>query len=161
MKTIILYIRRNTGLLALFYFTRKFKEAEFKIVTDDESILYWCKRWNLEVTSIDKMGDYDWLFCVHGNRIISEDKLREGRCINWHPLLFKYKGHDPVKRFLKNGDTVGSVESHFMTGWVDMGETIHYESFAAFDCKTHADFYNIAFQYYLRSFDKTMEKLGL
>lgn len=158
MKTIVLYTRRQVGLYALSLL--KGLGYAVKVISDDENVLWLAKELNCDIVTFDSMRYFDLFLCVHGNKIIKKELLKEGRMVNIHPCLFKYKGHNPIKRFIVNGDTEGSVESHYMVEEVDAGEVIHQEFFkiAAPDFAT---FYNASIPYYFKTIVETLKKVGI
>lgn len=163
MKTIVLYGKRVVGQIALSYLVaRKFNV----IVVDDSDIgvKHLANKYGVKVASTDyelSMNSYDLFICVHGTRIIEKEYLHPGRMVNIHPCLFKYKGHNPIKRYIENGDTEGSVASHFMTEIVDEGEVIYEAFFDTPVCNSYADFYNVALPMYFLVLDKTLEGLNI
>lgn len=159
MKKIVLYTRRNVGLAALSFLVAK--GYSVKVITDDESIIWLAKSLGCKIVTIEKMGRFDLFLCVHGNRIIDKKYLVDGKFVNIHPCLFKYKGHNPIKRFILNEDTDGTVESQYLIEEVDGGDVIHKESFHTGHVLDYAGFYNIAFKFYLRCIDATLKKLKL
>ena len=155
--TIVLYTRRNVGLWALPYLVaRGFK---VKVITDDLNIIWMSETLQCEVVDIDTMGDFDLFICVHGNKIIDKKYLIPGKFINIHPCLFKYKGHNPIKRYIQNKDTVATVESQYMIEEVDGGPVIHTEHFETPVCNVYAEFYNIATPYYFKCLEATLNKV--
>lgn len=145
MKTVILYARRNTGFMALVYLLSK--PVKLKIISDDIKILRFAAVHKVEETKIGDM-DYDLFLCVHGDKIIPKRLLKDRQAINIHPCLFKYKGRNPIIRYIANGDTKASVESHYMTENVDEGEVVYQEFFDTPVCNSYADFYNEALPVY-------------
>ncbi len=154
--TIILYCRRNVGLIALSYFVAKGHTV--RVMTDDDNVKWLARSLGCPmVEGVNAMGRFDFLFCVHGNKILETKYLAEKKTINIHPCLFKYPGHNPIKRYIENGDTLGSVESQYMIEEVDAGPVIHQEMFSTPVCHNYADFYNVALPFYYKVLDKTME----
>lgn len=157
MKTVVLFGRRNTGLLALSVLVAK--GYVVKVVSDDENILWLAKELNCEVVNIDAMGNFDIVLSVHWDKIIPTEYFQNKPACNIHPLLFKYKGKNPVQKYIENKDTLASVESHYMENIVDEGEVIHQEFFYTPECKSYADFYNIALPFYFKSLSTTLDKI--
>lgn len=155
--TIVLYTRRNVGLLALSHLVAK--EHCVKVITDDENVVAMGVSFGVQFVELDTMGDFDLFICCHGNKIIDKKYLVEKKFINIHPCLYKYKGHNPIKRYIENKDILGSVESQYMIEEVDAGEVIHQEFFETPICQTYADFYNVALPYYAKCLDKTLKCL--
>jgi hypothetical protein len=158
-KRIVLFARRNMGLLALVYLLSR-KKKSLKVVTDDEHIISYAKSNRVEVVSVDTMGDYDLLVSVHWNKIIPVEYLKQGKSFNVHPCLRLYRGKDPVRRYIDNRNTEATVESHYMTEVIDGGAVIHFEKFETGVINSHERFYNIAFPYYLKCLDETMNKIS-
>jgi len=158
--TIILYARRNVGLVALSYLVAK--GYLVKVISDDKNVIWLAGILGCEIVDFDSMGEFSWLFCVHGNLIIPKEYLIEGKMINFHPCLQEgYKGHNPVKRFLVQGALHASISSHYMTEVVDEGAVIHTVNFDTKGAKSYADFYNEAFKYYFLLLDATLNKLNI
>ena len=157
MKTIILYTRRNVGLIALSYLVARGHTV--RVISDDENVLWLAKELACEVVSLDTMGEFDFFICVHGNRIIDKKYLAAGKFINIHPCLYKYRGHNPIKRYILNEDNHGTVESQYMIEEVDAGDVIHKEDFFTGKCSSFADFYNVALPYYFKCLDATLNKI--
>lgn len=153
---IIFYGNRNTGLYILSYLVAS--GYDIKVITDgDKNIEQLTKYYNLPLVTLDTMGDYDLFICCHGRKIISNKYLKEGKFINLHPCLFKYKGHNPVRRYLKNGNTIGSIESHYLVEEVDGGDVIYRAEFETGKIDTYAEFYNIALPYYFKVIHETLK----
>ncbi|MFH1077787.1 MAG: formyltransferase family protein [Patescibacteria group bacterium] len=80
--------------------------------------------------NLDEFVDYldglgaDLFVCCHGRQIIKARLLNRYKAINVHPCLYKYKGADPISRVLADGEKRISVAVHWMTEFVDRGETI-------------------------------------
>jgi methionyl-tRNA formyltransferase len=159
MKTIVLYGRRNTAMVAIPYLMAK--GFRVIIISDDEHVLEVGKSLKCLTGNFSaiELLEYNLFICIHGNKIIPKEWLKEGRMINVHPCLDKYKGRNPIKNYIQFGDKWGSVSSHFMTEQVDEGEVIHTEHFYTGKVLDYAGFYNIALPYYLRLLDKTLEKV--
>lgn len=80
------------------------------------------------------LGDVDLIISVHSREIVPIELLNKIKLggINVHPCLWKYKGKEPIQRFLLGDDKVASVGVHRMTEQVDMGETL-FELFVDID----------------------------
>ena len=68
----------------------------------------------------------DLLVSVHGREILPKiifDSPARG-ALNVHPCLSRYPGKNPVKRLLKDGETMASVGVHRMTEVLDSGEVV-------------------------------------
>ena len=152
----ILYANRNTGLLALLYFLQK--EHDVKLITEDPMLWQIAENLGVPIVDFRANNDQELFVCVHGRKIIPPEYIK-GCMVNIHPCLYKYKGHNPIKRYIEDGETQGSVESHIMTEKVDEGEIIHSEFFDTPKCETYADFYNVAYPYYIKCLDATMKTL--
>lgn len=162
-KTIILYGKRNTGFNALMYLVAKgynvkvADESDLTVLSLARDLGCPVVSTNLELT----IGQFGLFLCVHGTRIIEDEYLKNGLFVNIHPCLDKYKGANPIKRYLKNKDEIGSVSSHFMTSEIDGGEIIHTESFATGKISTFQEFYDAAAPFYWLTIKRTLEKLGI
>lgn len=155
--TVILYTRRNVGMIALSWFVAK--GYSVRVITDDINVKWLAYTLGQQIVSFDTMGGYDFFASVHGWKVVPKKHLKEGVSFNVHPCLGKYPGHDPIRKYIMNQDTEASVESHFMTNEVDKGEVIAQEFFTTPICETYADFYNEAFCSYYKILEATMEKL--
>lgn len=155
--TIVLYANRNVGLLVLSYL-RAMGHIVYVIHDGDQQMEDLCNMLGVEVVTLETMPPHDLLLCCHGRKIIPKEYLT-GLCVNIHPCLFKYKGHNPVKRYIANKDTLGSVESHYLTEVVDGGDVIHQEFFETTPITDFANFYNIATPYYYMCVNETLAKL--
>jgi methionyl-tRNA formyltransferase len=154
---IVFYGARNTGMVVLTYLVAKCHDVV--CIPEDQNLLDLCEALEVPVVTLDTMGDYDLFVCCHGKKIIPGRYLKKGRCINIHPCLFKYKGHNPIKRYIENCDTLGSVESLYMTDAVDDGEVIQRFEFDTPVCNSYAEFYNIALPYYFWCIDTTLRSI--
>jgi SAM-dependent methyltransferase/folate-dependent phosphoribosylglycinamide formyltransferase PurN len=155
--TIILYTRRNVALYSLAYLVAKGHSV--KVITDDDNVVWLAGKLSCEIVTLDTMGEFDLFLCVHGNKIIDKKYLVEGKMVNVHPCLFKYKGHNPVRRYIHNLDTLATVESQWMIEEVDAGEVLHTVAFETPVVATFAEFYNIALPFYFRCLDATIETI--
>jgi methionyl-tRNA formyltransferase len=154
----ILYGNRNTGMLVLSYLVAKGHNV--KVITDDDQdIIKLCEYYGIEVVTLETMGVFDLFICCHGRRIIDSKYIEEGKFINIHPCLFKYKGHNPIKRYIANGDEVGSVESQYLIEEVDAGSVIYRREFTTGKVNSYSEFYNIAMPYYLEVIHETLRIL--
>ncbi len=92
----------------------------------------------------------DLLVCVHGREILKNDVLTKPKlgCINVHPCLYRYKGINPIKRLLEDGNRKASVGIHFMTEKIDEGEVILEEFVDIGDASTIYEVYNLLYPYY-------------
>lgn len=155
MKVIVLYTRRNVGVYSLSFLASL--GYEVKVITDDENVKWLADVLHCEQVTFDTMGEFDLFLCVHGNKIIDEKYLVEGKMVNVHPCLYKYKGHNPIKRYILNKDNHGTVESQYLIEEVDGGDVIHREDFYTGKCGNFADFYNVALPYYFKCIDRTLK----
>lgn len=157
MKTVVLFGRRNVGLCALSYLVAQ--GLVVKVVSDDKDILWMAFVLGCEIVTMEEMGEHDLLLSVHWNKIISKEYLN-GVCINIHPLLHlgdRYKGHNPVRKFIESNETVGGVSAHHMTEIADEGEVIATETFHTGSIETYEAFYNIALPFYFKLLDRTLK----
>jgi methionyl-tRNA formyltransferase len=154
-KTIVLYGRRNTAAMCLVYLVAK--GYNVKVVSDDMNVLWMAEKLKVEVRRMEERGYFDMLLCVHGRHIFSYEELVQAPHVNIHPALEKYRGHNPIKSYIENKDIDGSVSSHYMVEEVDAGKVIHTEYFETPICHSYADFYNVAYPYYIKLLDKTLE----
>ena len=158
MKTIVIYGRRTPCWVALNYLMTK-KNVFIKVVSDDENVLWLAEKLGSDIRPIQAYGFFDLLICIHGTHIFTREELKQGVCVNIHPALEKYRGTNPIKRYIENKDIDGSVSAHFMSEIIDEGEIIHTEYFETPICNSHADFYNCSYIHYLKTIDKVLEKV--
>lgn len=158
-KRIVLYCRRNVGVIALTYLVAKGHDV--LVISDDHMVFLVADELGVGKSELELIPtlDFDLFLCVHGNKILPESYLREGKMVNIHPCLYKYPGANPIKKYIKNGDELGSVESHYMTDEVDKGEVIYRQDFATGKCNTFADFYNVALPMYIFTIQRTLNKI--
>jgi len=160
MKKLILYGRRNTGMVVLPYLVAK--GYEVKVISDDKDVIWVAKDLKCGITTIEEMGDdYDLFICVHGDKIIPKQFLRNGKMINIHPCLRWYHGHNPIKRYIEDKRVTGSVEAQYLIEKVDAGDLICGEIFRTPVCNTYQDFYNIALPYYTRVISSALKLLRI
>lgn len=159
MTTIILYGRRNTAQLALSFLVAK--GFKVKVITDDFWVTQLANSLNVEECTLDNMGEFDIFISVHGNKIVPMKYLEGKIAFNCHPCLGKYKGHNPIKRYLENKDVMATVDSHFMVEEADMGEVIVSVPFATGQISTYAEFYNEAVPFYFTLFERSLNKLNI
>jgi len=159
VKTILLYTRRNVGLCALSYFVAA--GFRVKVISDDDEVLALATNLRCEIVTQGTAGDWDWLFSVHWHKIIPEKHLKPNRGVNWHPLLHKYLGKDPVRRYMDNGDTMASLGSHIMTDVPDAGQKVDLIMFGLGAVSSYAEFYNAMLPIYYQSFRRTLDKLNI
>lgn len=110
------------------------------------------------------LPNVDLLISVHSREIIPNSILEAVRLggINIHPCLYKYKGKDPIGRFIKDGETKASVGIHKMTEQVDCGETL-LELFVDIDreeINTIDGIYNILYPYYSLALLQYFDSIG-
>jgi methionyl-tRNA formyltransferase len=153
---IILYTRRNVGMYCLSHLVALGHDVS--VITDDSNVEWLAGRYNCDIVGFESMGEFDLFLCIHGNKIIPERYLHDWRMINIHPCLYKYKGHNPIKRYIIGKDTDASVESQWLIEEVDAGDVIHREDFTTPICNNYADFYNIALPYYIKCLDETLNR---
>lgn len=112
---------------------------------------------DVEIVDFDTMGEFDIFLCVHGNKVIDKKYLTKGKMFNVHPCLYKYKGHNPIKRYILNEDEEGTVEVQYLIEEVDGGDVIHREVFHTGRVKDYASFYNIALPFYFKAIDRALK----
>ena len=162
MKTIILYANRNVGLAALCYL--KAKGYDVMVITEDENVEWMARRFGIPVLpniGYIKKISFDLCLCVHGKKIIPKECLVENKMVNIHPCLYKYKGHNPIKRYIFGQDTDATIEAQWLIEEVDGGDVIWRENFKTPICNNYADFYNVALIYYYKCLEQTLKILGI
>lgn len=153
---IVFYGKRNVGMVVLTYLVAKGHSV--KVISDD-IVAETAKMLGCPIVNFETMGEFDLFICCHGSKIIDKKYLVDGKFLNIHPCLYKYKGHSPIRRYIENKDESGSVEVQYMIEEVDGGAVIHQEFFETPKVTTFAEFYNLALPYYLRAINKALEKI--
>jgi methionyl-tRNA formyltransferase len=156
---VLFYGGERAGMVVLLYLLAK--GYEVVVVPVDSYVERIAKLFNLKILSFDDIaGEMFGLFvCCHGRKMIPDVVLDFHVCVNLHPCLFKYKGVDPIGKYMKNKDTVASVGCHFMIGRVDAGEVIHEDFFDTPVIMSYCEFYNIALPYYIICMDHALNVL--
>lgn len=131
---------------------------DIEVITEDDNVKTLAGYYNLPIVTFDTMGEYDLFICCHGRKIIDK-KYMTDRMINIHPCLYKYKGHNPIKRYIANKDKRGSVEAQWMIEEVDAGDVIYREEFDTGQVHNYAEFYNIAAPHYFSVIHNTLKIL--
>lgn len=104
----------------------------------------------------------DIVVSVHGREIVPKEIFSIPRhgAINVHPCLYKYPGKNPVKRMLKDHETLASVGIHRMTTELDEGEVIK-ELFVDVTGKNTVDaIYNALYPVYSIALMEAINVLG-
>jgi len=160
MKTVILYGRRNTAQLALAFLVAK--GFNVKVITLDPDLEWLAHALGCEITTLEKMGkDFDLFICCHGQHIIPKQFLVNGKMINIHPCLNKYPGHNPIKKYIENKDTIATVSSQYLIEEVDAGKLIYTTGFTTGEISTYEAFYNIAYIHYYKCLNMTLKLLNI
>lgn len=155
MKTIILYCNRNVGVASLCYL--RAKGYKIKVITDEDKNVQWmaeilkCPEINIEHIPYHP---HNLFICIHGRKIIPKELLHN-KMINIHPT--EYNGHNPVSKYIENGDTVSLLRAMRMTEKVDEGEGIDSVVFVTGCIKTYAEYYNIALIHYYRILESILK----
>ncbi|MBI1866255.1 MAG: hypothetical protein HY005_01350 [Candidatus Staskawiczbacteria bacterium] len=100
----------------------------------------------------------DLFLCCHGRQIIKSRILKEFKCINFHPCLYKYKGADPIKKLLDEGNKKASVAAHWMAEDIDEGEVI-VENFKEIVSQNEIGVYNELYPLYVQTLVDVFEKI--
>ena len=157
IKDVVFYGRTQVGTAVLSYLVAK--GYRVKVIPEDDMTRMLCDYYNLPIVTLDTMGEFDLFVCCHGEKIIPVRYLQENKFINMHSCLWKYKGKDPISRYIANKDTDASIESHYMTNVVDGGRVIERVLFTTPVVKTHEEYFNIALPYYYTCIENTLKKL--
>ena len=157
-KTAIFYGKSQVGLVVLLDLLAN--GFDVKVMPNDDIIRNAAKYLHLPIVNLDTMGKHDLFLSCHGERIIPMRYL-PGLAVNMHDCLYKYKGQTPIQRYIDNGDTQASIESHHMTAKVDQGPVIHQVFFETPKVKTFGEYYNLALPRYLDCVEGTLKELGL
>ena len=155
---IILYGNRNTGILVLNYLLAK--GYSVKVITEDDDVEDICSILGIKIVTFETMGKFDLFICCHGRKIISDKYLSMGKFINIHPCLYKYRGNNPIRKYIDNKDTHATVEVQHMIKEVDAGEVIGRINFETPVIETYAEFYNIAYRYYIKCLDYSLKTIS-
>lgn len=156
MKIIVLYGRRNVAVCALSFLVAN--GYTVKVISDDKDVIWMANILNCEILDgWGNMGKYDLFLSVHGDKVIPMIYLLGRPAVNVHPCLFKYKGHNPIKRYIANKDTNGSVEAHIMETKPDSGAVIAGSYFETGVVNSYAEYYNIALQHYYITINKVLK----
>jgi methionyl-tRNA formyltransferase len=159
---IILLTRRSVGVAALSWLKAKGYDA--RVISDDEDVLWLAERLGVDAIAMADVGDGDMLLSVHWHKIIPKEYLQNRIAVNIHPLLSlgdRYKGHNPVGKYIESNETIATIDSHFMTDEVDDGEKIETVGFVTGKVLNYAEFYNIALSKYYYLLEKTFKKLNI
>jgi len=137
-------------MVVLLYLLSK-KEHQIKVIPQDTIVENIARYNNLEIISLDevKKEEFNLLITCHGRKKLSDEILHKGPCINLHPCLFKYKGADPIGRYMLNKDTYASVGCHFMTEKIDDGEFLCEIFFDTPVITSYDEFYNLSYPFYV------------
>ncbi len=111
----------------------------------------------------DILRETDLLISVHSKEIVPIEILKIPRLggINVHPCLYKYKGSNPISRFLAGNETRASVGVHYMNEKLDCGEVIN-EIFVEINrekINTVVEIYNILYPIYAKVLFEALEIL--
>lgn len=106
----------------------------------------------------------DLIVSVHSKEIVPIEILKMPRLggINVHPCLYRYKGSNPITRFLSGSETMASIGVHFMSEEVDCGEVIN-EIFVEIDkekVNTLVEVYNVLYPIYAEAILDALEILN-
>ena len=110
---------------------------------------------------IEKLKESDLLLCVHGKEIIERELIvlpKKGG-VNIHPYLYKYKGANPIKRALRDGNYNASVGSHIIEERVDRGRVLIEEFINVEGSNTIEEIYNKLYPFYCIVILKTLDKI--
>jgi methionyl-tRNA formyltransferase len=154
---IIFYGRTQMGMIVLSYLVAK--GYDVKVIPEDDMLRQLCGYYGLEIVTLDTMGTFDLFICCHGAKIIPERYLEDGKFINMHSCLWKYKGTDPITRYIAHKDTDASIESHYMVKEVDAGKVITRVLFTTPVVLNHQEYFNISTPYYFQCIDETLRKI--
>jgi methionyl-tRNA formyltransferase len=156
---IVFYGGRNAGMNVLLYLIG-LKKHTITVIPEDTIIRKTAEFLNLNTISLNNLNkeSFDLFISCHGRKIIPDNILRKCLCLNIHPCLFKYKGADPIGRYMLNKDTMASVGCHIMTNKIDSGDVIYEVFFDTPVIKSYDEFYNIAYLFYVECIHKVMLK---
>jgi len=153
---IVLYTNRNVGLISLSYI--KALGHEILLVTEDDEVRELAKTLGVKEVGLTDELFFDLYLVVHGRKIIPTDYLKTGKFVNIHPT--NYSGHNPVLKYINNGDETATLKAHYMTEVVDEGEVVWQILFRTGVCHTYSDFYNIALRHYFRLIELVLKEVN-
>lgn len=165
--TVCLMAGRQAGAIGVLTTLAK-KIDVLAIVAYDEIVEMISEELNIPVYNsihdkefIEHLTKSDILISIHGREIVSEDILNLPKicCINVHPCLYKYKGKDPIKRFLKHSNSKASVGVHYMTEEIDEGEVILEEFVDVEGIDGVESIYNALYPYYFLAISKSIDNI--
>lgn len=168
---IIFYGGRQAGVICLLTLLAR-GDKVLCVIPQDEIVESIAKEQNLSIfkpesinskESEEHLGSLaaDLLICVHGRQIVKNNILQIPKkgCVNVHPCLSKYKGADPVKRMLEDGEKKASVGVHRMIEKIDAGEVIEEIFVDVEGCNTIIEIYNVLYPIYSIALKRAMEEL--
>lgn len=149
---------KQAGMVALL--TLIAKRIKPDVVAEDKLIKRTARNFNLNIINYESLEKtkFDLLISVGIMKIIPKNILSNGKCINFHPCLYKYKGLKPVKRLIDAGLKKASVGCHYMTEDIDGGEVI-LEKFIEVKGKTEPAVYNELYILYSEVLIDLLKKL--
>lgn len=100
----------------------------------------------------------DLFVCCHGRQILKTPLLNTVKALNMHPCLYKYKGADPIKRLLEDGNKKASVGIHWMTEKVDRGKVL-VEKFKNIESNSIVGVYNELYPLYSQTLVEALSKI--
>ncbi len=106
-------------------------------------------------------ANIDLFICCHGRKILSRQFVETLPCINLHPCLYRYKGVNPIKRLIADGNPKASVASHWMVEKIDAGEILfeEYKMIENIEIKTEAEVYAQLYPLYTEVLVRTLKKI--
>lgn len=146
---IVFYGGERVGMVVLLYLLAK--QYEVIVVPVDSFVEYVAGLFGLRKIVFDDIAgeSFDVLVCCHGRKMVSKVVFDSHVCINIHPCLFKYKGADPIGRYIMNKDVKASVGCHFMSDVVDAGEVVYEVFFTTPVISCYSEFYIISLPFYV------------
>lgn len=165
---IIFYGGRQAGVVGLLTILAQ-KHDVVCVVPVDEPVESVAKSLDLDIrrpknVNEDEFVDHletlnaDLFVSCHGRQIIKSRILKNWPAINVHPCLYKYKGADPIRRLLEDGNTKASVAVHWMAEEVDAGEVI-VENFREIESDTVLGAYNELYPLYSITLIEALKKI--
>ena len=156
MKEIIFYGGEKAGMIALLALLGM--NIRPKVVAEDSIVLVTAQLFDLETIMLHDIESFDLLICCHGRKIIKNDILKKGICINIHPCLYKYKGAKPIDRLIADGNSLASVGCHYMIEKVDSSAVI-YEYFTTVKLDSVLSVYNQLYPIYATVLVTSVKKI--
>ena len=168
---IMFYGGETAGVVTLLTLLAHKIEVLF-VIAEDDKVAQIAKNFNLKLESKSSLDEkkfieelrskIDFFFCCHGKKILDANIVRNLKCINLHPCLYKYKGSRPIRRLILDRNPKASVASHWMSEEIDQGERIieKFKKIENIKSKTESDVYSELYPLYSSVIIETIKKIS-